>query len=244
MSKIHQNRPGSRRDFLGKLAGTAALIGMSNLPLAANAEVNNNHLPGGGPGADNQGMNLGDPDEWLKANIKGKHKIIFDCPEPKELFTFAWPRAFLLTNQATGTEAKDCSVVVILRHNAIPYAMGDALWAKYNFGETFKINDVRTGAAATRNPFWDTKPDDYKMPGIGAISLGIRELQADGVLIGACSLALTVYSAVVAMKTNQDAAAVKKEWMDGLIPMVQPMPSGVWAVGRAQEHGCTYCFAG
>jgi intracellular sulfur oxidation DsrE/DsrF family protein len=30
----------------------------------------------------------------------------------------------------------------------------------------------------------------------------------------------------------------------GLLPGIQIVPSGVWAVGRAQEHGCQYCFAG
>jgi hypothetical protein len=245
MSMIHQNRPASRRDFLGKLAGTAALIGIGNLPLTATAEgIKKDGLPGVAPGGDLPARNLGDPDEWLKANIKGKHKIVFDCPEPKDVMTFAWPKAFLLTNKATGTEAKDCSVVIILRHNTIAYALGDDLWAKYKFGEMFKINDPRTSAPATRNPFWDTKPDDFKVPGVGAVPLGIKDLEADGVLICACDLALTVFSAVVAMQTSQEAATVKKEWVAGVLPSIQVMPSGVWAVGRAQEHGCSYCFAG
>jgi intracellular sulfur oxidation DsrE/DsrF family protein len=29
-----------------------------------------------------------------------------------------------------------------------------------------------------------------------------------------------------------------------LLPGVQVVPSGVWAVGRAQEKGCGYCYAG
>ncbi len=236
MSTIHQNRPASRRDFLGKLAGTAALLGMSNLPLMANGETR--------PTDDNSVGGLADPDEWFKTNIKGKHKIVFDAPEPKELFTFAWPLVFLLTNKGTGTDEKDCSVVVVLRHNAIPYALGDPLWAKYKFGEMFKINDPRTMAPATRNPFWDTKPDDFKMPGIGPVPIGIKDLQASGVLFCVCNMALTVFSAAVGMKTNQDGAAVLKEWVAGLIPAIPPMPSGVWAVGRAQEYGCSYCFAG
>jgi len=41
-----------------------------------------------------------------------------------------------------------------------------------------------------------------------------------------------------------DAAAVKKEWLGAVLPNIQVVPSGVWALGRAQEHGCTYCFAG
>ena len=189
-------------------------------------------------------MGLPDPDEWFKNNIKGKHRIVFDATEPKEMMTFAWPKVFLLTNKGTGTDEKDCSVVVVLRHDAIPYALGDNLWSKYKLGEMFKINDPRTSAPATRNPFWETKPDDFKVPGIGAVQIGIRDLQANGVLFCVCDVALTVFSAVAGTNSNQDGAAVKTEWLAGILPSIQPMPSGVWAVGRAQEHGCTYCFAG
>jgi hypothetical protein len=228
----------TRREFFGKLAGTAALVGGGAvaLPLVAEAETSD-HIAVG------QNDAPPDPDAWF-SKLKGKHRIVFDSPTPKEVFTFAWPKVFLLTNSGTGTPETDCNVVVVLRHESIPYAMGDDLWAKYKFGEMFKINDVRTKAPATRNPFWKCKPDDYKIPGIGAVDIGIDNLQASGVMFCVCDMAMTVYSAVAAMNSSQDAAAVKKEWLAGVLPGVQPMPSGVWAVGRAQEHGCTYCFAG
>jgi intracellular sulfur oxidation DsrE/DsrF family protein len=57
----------------------------------------------------------------------------------------------------------------------------------------------------------------------------------------ACDMAITVYSAVIAGMTKQENAVVKKEFEDNLIPGIPAMPSGVWAVGRAQEHGCGYC---
>jgi len=236
MRTIHQKKLGSRRAFLGKLAGTAALLGMSNLTLTA--------APGTLEESDPSRGGLSDPDEWFKTNIKGKHRIVFDAPAPKEMMTFAWPKVFLITNAGTGTNEKDCSVVIVLRHEAIPYALGDDLWAKYKLGELFKIKDPRTSAPATRNPYWETRPDDFKIPGLGSVAIGIRDLQASGVLICVCDMALTVYSAVAGMNSNTDAAAVKKEWLAGILPSIQPMPSGVWALGRAQEHGCTYCFAG
>ena len=55
-----------------------------------------------------------DAEEWFN-KITGKHRIVFDVPQPNSVFPFAWPRVFLLTNQKTGTAEKDCSVVVILR---------------------------------------------------------------------------------------------------------------------------------
>jgi intracellular sulfur oxidation DsrE/DsrF family protein len=43
---------------------------------------------------------------------------------------------------------------------------------------------------------------------------------------------------------NMQAEEVKKDWVSGLIPGFNIVPSGVWAVNRAQEHGCAYCFVG
>ena len=133
-----------------------------------------------------------------------------------------------------------------------PYAMGDKLWEKYNFDEVFKAGELggafqaadAATAAKTRNPLWNPKPGDFKVPGIGAVAIGINELQASGVLFCVCNAAMTVYSTVVAGKMNMDAAEVKKEWDAGLLPGIQQVPSGVWAIGRAHEHGCAYCFAG
>src|SRR6476659_5306121 len=136
MEKNQSNNP--RRQFLGTVVSGVAAFGLSSVisPLTANA------------GSDfSNGSN--DPDEWFK-QIKGKHRIVFDVPQANEIFPFAWPRIFLATNAATGTVEKDCSVVVVLRHTAIPYAMEDRLWAKYNFGEVFKINDPKTKKPSTR----------------------------------------------------------------------------------------------
>jgi intracellular sulfur oxidation DsrE/DsrF family protein len=41
-----------------------------------------------------------------------------------------------------------------------------------------------------------------------------------------------------------DAAAVKKEWIAGLFPGIQVVPSGVMGVARAQEFDARYIFAG
>jgi intracellular sulfur oxidation DsrE/DsrF family protein len=221
----------NRRDFLGKVTGAAALMGVASIVNPAKANDAIQAISG----------NAADPDEWFKS-IKGKHRLLFDCTEPKEIFPFAWPKVFMMTNAATGSPDKDCTEVVVLRHNAFAFALQDSMWAKYKFGEMFKVNDPQTKTFALRNPFWKPKPDDFSAPGLGVVQLGIPELQASGVMFCVCDVAMTVYSAVVAGNTKQDAATVKKEWQDALIPGIPAMPSGVWAVGRAQEHGCGYCY--
>ena len=94
------------------------------------------------------------------------------------------------------------------------------------------------------NPFWQPKPGDFKIPGIGEVQIGINELQANGVMFCVCDMAITVFSAVAADAMKKEASEVKKDWIAGLLPGIQVVPSGVWALGRAQEHGCAYCFAG
>lgn len=222
----------SRRDFFGKLAISAAAIGLGTfaptLPLHA--------------GTPAEKLDDNNPEAWFK-QIKGKHRMVFDVTQPHEIFPFAWPKVFLMTNAATGTPEKENSAVVVLRHSAIGYAMHNELWSKYKLGELFKANDPKTNQPSTRNPFWKPAAGDFTVPGFGALAIGINELQDSGVMFCVCDAAMTVYSAAVAQMNNQDAAAIKKEWTAGLLPNIQVVPSGVWAVGRAQEHGCGYCFA-
>lgn len=222
----------NRRSFLGAVATGAAALSLGTLatPLRAVAKANENFLP------------AEDPDAWFNT-IKGKHRIVFDATEPNGVFPFAWPRVFLITNGMTGTPDKDNNVVVVLRHEAIPFAMNSDLWTKYKFGEMFKVTDDKTKAASVRNAFYKPAAGDFKIPGVGAVAIGINELQDSGVMFCVCNMALTVYSAAAAQMMNLNAGDVYNEWKAGVLPGIQIVPSGVWAVGRAQEHGCAYCKA-
>ena len=218
-----------RRHFLGTLLATAS-VGAAGLALPlqlGNAEERPLPAPGSS-----------EFEQWL-GKIKGKHRQLFDCPAPNGGMPMAWARVFLMTNKAVGASEKDVTAVLVFRHNGIPLGMESGLWSKYKFGEMFGANNPETKEPMTANPFWEPKEGSLPLPG-----MGINELQKDGVLFGICDMALTVYSKMAAGKMNLDAADVKKEWVAGILPGVQIVPSGVLAVNRAQEHGCTYCFAG
>ncbi len=234
MEKNNQPLVKGRRKFLTTLATGAAAAGLAAIPtLDLHAE---NKPPASlAP--------VGDPDAWFD-QVKGKHRIVYDTTAPHEIFPFAWPRVFLVTNEATGTPANDCGVVVILRHLAIGFALDHAMWEKYNLGSVFKVDDPKTMAASKRNPFWKPAAGEYKIPGIGEVKIGINELQSDGVMFCVCGAAMAVFSAKVAAQMNMKAEDVLNEWKAAVLPGVQIVPSGVWAVGRAQEHGCKYCFVG
>ncbi len=232
--KLHDSKSTTnRRDFLGTLAIGAGAVSIASLALPLHLAAEGEKLS----------QSPDEPDAWFN-KIKGKHRIVFDVTEPHDVFPFAWPRVFLLTNQLTGTPETNCNEVVVLRHNSIAFAMESRLWEKYKFGEMFKVNDPVSKAPSVRNMFWQPKPGDFAVPGIGNVQIGINELQASGVMFCACNMAITVYSAVFAQKLNMDAGEVKKDFLAGVLPGIQVVPSGVWAVGRAQEHGCAYCFVG
>lgn len=234
MKPTNEDQSTARREFLGVLTSGVAALSVAAFANPQSAQAKTESLLE--TSADNA-------DAWF-STIKGKHKVVFDATRPHGLFPFAWPRVFLMTNGATGTPEAENSVVVVLRHDAIPYAFEDRLWEKYKFGDVFKADDPATNKPATRNPFWQPKPGDYKFPGIGNVAIGINELQASGVKFCVCEAAMSVYSSAVAQGMNLKADDVKKDWMAGLLPGIQPMPSGVWALGRAQEKGCAYIFAG
>jgi len=234
-----QSTPTPRRKFLGTLAAGAAALGLSSFaPLAAKA--------GESTQPENIPTGMMDADAWFN-QIKGKHRIVYDVTGPKEghelVMPFAWSKVFLMTNTVPGGAEKDNNVVVVLRHNAIPFAMNDAMWAKYKFGETFKIMDPNNGKPSTRNMMWKPNPS-FTVPGLGPVPIGIDELQGNGVMFCVCDVALTVNSAALGEGMKMKGEDVKKEWLANLLPGVQVVPSGVWAVGRAQEHKCGYCFAG
>lgn len=169
--------------------------------------------------------------------------MVFDVPHPNGIYPFGWPRVFLLTNMATGASENDCCGVVIFRHTAIPYAFDHSMWQKYRFGEIFDIHDENK-KALTRNPFWQPPKGAFKLPGLGEVEVGINDLMKSGVMFGVCSMAMTVFSHTVADKMNMKADEVMADWERNLIPGIQTIPSGIWGLGRAQEKGCAYVFAG
>lgn len=218
----------SRRTFLGALALGSVASGFS--ALTGKAEI----MP-----MDFDGRSIHEADEWFKG-IKGTHRIVYDGSTPHNGFPIIWNWAFYMTNNQTGSPDNDITGMTVLRHSAIPFALEDRIWGKYPIGEVFEINDNATKMPAKRNPYFEPKTGDFPLPQIE----GIKRLQERGAMFCVCDLALHVYSGMVAKEMEMDPEVVYKDWISGVFPGIQLVPSGVWALGRAQEHGCGYVFAG
>ena len=218
----------SRRNFMGKLVATA---GATSLAVPALEEASANLAP--------SAKTVGEAEAWFE-NVKGKHRVVYDAPEPHAGFPVLWSWAFMLSNNQTGTADEDLTAMVVLRHNAIPFAMKNELWKKYNFGEMFKVTDNSTQVTSQRNLYYEPKEGDFPVPGVNGIKTQLNR----GAMYCVCDLALSVFSGFAAQAMGLKAEEVKKDWVAGVLPGIQIVPSGVWALGRAQERDCAYIYAG
>lgn len=218
----------SRRKFMGAvlMGATASTLSLITGPVYAAM-----------PNYDDKKM--AEMDNWFN-KIKGTHRIVYDGSTPHDGFPIIWNWAFYLSNNETGSKDDDITAMTVLRHNAIPFALKSEVWKKYKLGEVFGVNDNATNAAALRNPYYEPQNGDFPMPEIQ----GIKEMQERGAMFCVCNLALSVYSGAVAENMGLDAKKVYQEWVDAVHPEIQIVPSGVWALGRAQQNGCGYIFAG
>ncbi len=211
----------ARRTFIGKVA--AGTLALATAPITAASA----HIV------------AADDDVWIKA-LKGKHKQVFDGARVNDGFPFMFAATYLLTmTEHYKLAPGDITAMVVVRHLGVGMALNDAVWKKYNLGKMFDVTDPATKAPALRNIFYKSKAGDMMN-----IEASADKLLAKGVVIGACGMAIKVLSGMAAAGAGVKADVALADWTAGVIPGVHVLPSGVLGVAKAQEAGCTYCFAG
>ena len=222
-----KTKTNSRRSFMGAmmLGATASTLSVLGNPAFAGM-------------TDFNETQMNEADEWFK-QIKGKHRIVYDGSYPHKGFPIIWNWAFYLSNNETGSPDDDITAMTVLRHDGIPFAFNSSLWKKYPLGEVFHVKKA-DGTTYDRNPYYEPQEGDFPLP----VIQGIKDMQARGAMFCVCNLAISVYSGAVAQQMGLDPKETYEEWISAVMPGIQVVPSGVWALGRAQENGCGYIFAG
>ena len=219
-----------RRAFLTQLATGSAALAAGGLAT---------HFTAGAAQAESPASPDGYSEAWL-GRLTGKHRQFFDAMTVNGGFALAFAMNFLNSNNDTyKLPDSNLSAVVGMRHFSIPMAFTDDIWARYKLGEFFQIMDPATKTPSTRNFLYHPHDGDVPFPG-----MAIDKLVARGVQITCCNVALSVISGMTSKNAGVTPDVAKKEWVAGLIPGVVLVPSGVLAVNRAQEKGCTYCSGG
>jgi intracellular sulfur oxidation DsrE/DsrF family protein len=205
-----------RRSFLARLAAVgAAITGVAALPSGSGAQ------PSRGP--------THPADAWLD-DLKGQHKMIFDCVSLENAATgFAFARNFFTANTGPIYQLKDedINTIVCVRHTASVFGFNDAVWAKYKLGESQKVTEG--GATAARNTHASTAND----------------LAKRGMIVAVCGMATTRIARTVAAESGLNAGDVEADLKANLVtPTARVVAAGVIVTNRAQERGFSYTYVG
>lgn len=205
-----------RRRLIGRLAAAMGLAGL---------------LPGASSTAS---AAAGDDGPNWPGKLKGRHHQVIDAYNVND----GWPLIFAYNFVETNAPGK-ATAVVVLRAEALPLALGSAMWEKYKIGESLGIIDPETKMPAVKNPFLHPKPGVMR-----ADNAAVDRMLVHGTVFGACNLALHGLSKMLASKAGVSADDAAKEWAANVVPGITIIPSGVWGLNRAQEAGCSYCTGG
>ncbi len=221
----------TRRDFLGKIAVNAAMLGAMPLSfdLASAAAV--------AEPAQGEKWDL----SWVN-RVNGKHKAIFDVPEVDSGYgvwrATIWGKQY---QEVMGVSPKDLSAVLVLRHNGITLAMQQAFWDKYEIGKAKSALDPVTQKPTDKNPALLSSSRGEVPEMFDPMALD-KYIARGGIALG-CNLAFGDCVELVKSKENLDDAAARKQAISYLVPGVILQPSGVFAAIRAQEAGAVYLRA-
>ena len=205
-----------RRDFLASLTLAAA---MALDPDEARAEVS------AGPW----------DTSWLDKLATAKYRVVFNGSDIAEGAALNYTGAFFdHFHEAHDTTDSDTRPVIVWRRTGTVMALNDAMWERYGIGEDRKVNDPVTKTAARRNPFWSASASGRD----GGDS--IEALTKRGLINLACNVSLTSMGYSFGQKTGRDRAEVTKELRENLVPGAIAVPSGIYALIRAQNAGCAF----
>jgi len=226
----------TRRDFLGKVAVNAAVLGA--MPLAM--DFRSLSLAASTPD-----LSLQQGEKWdtsWPSKLTGKHKAIFDVPEVESGYgvwrASIWAKQY---QEVLGVAPKDLSAAVVLRHNGIVLAMQQSFWDKYGIGKAKNVLHPVTQEQTHRNPVLLTSARGEVPEQFDAVALD-KFIARGGVAL-ACNLALADCVALIKSKDGVSDADARKQAIAYLVPGVILQPSGVFAAIRAQEAGATYLRA-
>jgi len=131
--------------------------------------------------------------------------------------------------------------VAVLYGPSVILALNDAMWAKYNFGATYKLNDA-SGKPETKNVYWPAQTSMTFDGDPGAGGNVYQDWSAEacvkrGTVFMVCHNALTAFGGMTAMGMGLDPMATVTEWKANLLPGHMIVPAGVGALHVAQEQG-------
>ncbi len=219
-----------RRGFLGRIA--AAAVAVVAAEAAGSTSVSASIRRSDSDAQDTS-------DKWL-AGLTGKHRQLFDMPDPGTGFPQLHIRNYYATyHDAYGVAEKEINTVGTLYGKSTLCAFNDSMWAKYKFGATIGVMDAKK-VPLTRNMF--AHPQEGDNFAAGFFDSSIEALQKKGALFILCNNATNFWSRAIAQAAGSTQEAVRKDLLANTLPGVVLVPGMVVAIDKAQKAGLTYMY--
>jgi hypothetical protein len=228
----------NRRNFLGRLAGTAAVAGLS--------------MSGARAAAEPRVTDMGD---WT-SEVKGTHRCLFDFPQHRNGFPLLHVLNYLNTyasvyKTGAGQVGAVGTFYSVGSQASISMAFNNIVWSKYELGAYTGLKDAK-GRPYTHNVFNEPTADDLHLvmeaadlPTIPALAgavpaLGIANLQKMGAKFILCANALGIWCLELEARGKGKAADLEAELRENVLPGVTIVPAMVIAIEQAQAAGIRY----
>ena len=155
-----------------------------------------------------------------------KYKVVFDVsPAPSDAYGPDHAGAFLdQFHEVYGTRDDETRAVLVFRQLGTTLALNNSMWQRYPIDEKRKTNPYLRRSDSTAS----------------AGGSDLQSLASRGVILLVCNVALGNVVRGLAQATNRDAADVRADAEKNLVAGTIIVPSGVFALIRAQNAGCAY----
>jgi intracellular sulfur oxidation DsrE/DsrF family protein len=209
-----------RRTFLAQLGASAAALAFDSDELLASPK-----------GEHESAWDT----SWIDRVNAAKYRVVFNANEMNDGEVFGYVSTFFDNyHEVHNTNDSELRPVVVVRRTGTALGLNDAMWSKYDIGTDQKITDGSTNAPAKRNVYWKTASPT------GDNSRKMSGLMQRGMIVLVCNVALSNFARRMAEKTQQKVEDVQNEMRANLVPGGILVPSGIYALIRAQNAGCAW----
>lgn len=178
---------------------------------------------------------------WVR-KLKGKYRAVFDVPELEDGFgvwrAVIWRKQY---SQVFGVPEESLSTVLILRSDAVAFALNQEFWGRYEAGKRWHVNDPSSGEPTFRNPVVG-RVGQWALPAQFS-GFTLDALMQGGTIVLVCSLALRDCATLIAEKDKVTMEEADRRVHAMLVPGIILQPSGIFAAVLAQDSGCRYVRA-
>ena len=172
---------------------------------------------------------------WVSDAAKATDRAIFDWTnfgDPAAPIVLQLADRYLSNCRSVyGSSNYTVRILLNVRGIAVPVALNDESWKRFELGAMYRIKDPQTDALSTRNPYWQSSSSDNS-------SASLQTLNRRGARVLVCDFALGHLAMQLATSAQLDLPTVQAQLRASLVPGAILVPSGIFSLVRAQNVGC------